>query len=176
MYDLVIIGGGPVGVAAGVYAARKRLKTLFVTYEWGGQSTVSDGIQNWIGTIKISGEDLAKSLEAHLRAYAADVVADQAGASIATVTSAQPIAAAQLTSLGKSLAKVYGRELNINLVIDPAIIGGLRVQVGQCGLLPSLQHGLGVRAGRQRRAGPGHRADQQRVSLTRSMNESDVPT
>ena len=46
------------------------------------------------------------------------------------MTSAQPIAAAQLTSLGKSLAKVYGRELNINLVIDPAIIGGLRVQVG----------------------------------------------
>ena len=62
--------------------------------------------------------------------YAADIVADQAGASIATVTSAQPIAAAQLTSLGKSLAKVYGRELNINLIIDPAIIGGLRVQVG----------------------------------------------
>lgn len=65
-----------------------------------------------------------------LLSYAADIVADQAGASIATVTSAQPIAAAQLTSLGKSLAKVYGRELNINLVIDPAIIGGLRVQVG----------------------------------------------
>jgi F-type H+-transporting ATPase subunit delta len=61
---------------------------------------------------------------------AADIVADQAGQSIATVTSAQPLAAAQLTSLAKSLAKVYGRELSINLVIDPSIIGGLRVQVG----------------------------------------------
>lgn len=65
-----------------------------------------------------------------LLSYAADIVADQAGASIATVTSAQPIAAAQLTSLAKSLEKIYGRQLNINLVIDPSIIGGLRVQVG----------------------------------------------
>ena len=46
MYDLVIIGGGPGGVAAGVYAARKRLKTLFVTYDWGGQSNVSEDVQN----------------------------------------------------------------------------------------------------------------------------------
>lgn len=74
MYDLVIIGGGPGGVAAGVYAARKRLKTLFVTYEWGGQSTVSEGIENWIGTISISGADLATSLKAHLEAYKSDIV------------------------------------------------------------------------------------------------------
>jgi len=74
MYDLIIIGGGPAGVAAGVYAARKRLKTLFVTYEWGGQSTVSDGIQNWIGTINIPGTKLAEDLKAHLEAYKADIV------------------------------------------------------------------------------------------------------
>jgi NADH-dependent peroxiredoxin subunit F len=74
MYDLAIIGGGPAGVAAGVYASRKRLKTLFITETFGGQSIVSDGIENWIGTIKISGNDLAKALETHLRAYAADIV------------------------------------------------------------------------------------------------------
>ncbi len=74
MYDLIIIGGGPGGVAAGVYAARKRLKTLFVTYEWGGQSTVSDGIQNWIGTINIPGVELAQALKAHLEAYKSDIV------------------------------------------------------------------------------------------------------
>lgn len=70
MYDLIIIGGGPAGIAAGVYASRKQLKTLFVTKEWGGQSTVSFEIQNWIGTPAISGSDLAKNLEAHLRKYA----------------------------------------------------------------------------------------------------------
>ncbi|MBX4199850.1 FAD-dependent oxidoreductase [Candidatus Parcubacteria bacterium] len=70
MYELVIIGGGPAGVAAGVYAARKMLKTLFITESFGGQSVDSMGIQNWIGTKEISGPDLAKALEEHLRTYA----------------------------------------------------------------------------------------------------------
>ncbi len=80
MYDLAIIGGGPAGVAAGVYAARKRLKTIFIAESIGGQSTDSTDIQNWIGTPKIAGLDLAKSLEAHLRAYASDVVEIKIGA------------------------------------------------------------------------------------------------
>ena len=37
MFDLIIIGGGPAGAAAGVYAARKRLSTLFITASFGGQ-------------------------------------------------------------------------------------------------------------------------------------------
>jgi thioredoxin reductase len=74
IYDLTIIGGGPAGVAAGVYAARKELKTLFITKDWNSQSTVSEGIENWIGTIKISGVDFSKSLENHLKAYADDAV------------------------------------------------------------------------------------------------------
>ena len=74
MYDVAIIGGGPAGVAAGVYAARKRLKTIFITETIGGQSMDSVEIQNWIGTQKISGLELAKSFEAHLKAYAADIV------------------------------------------------------------------------------------------------------
>ncbi len=72
MYELIIIGGGPAGIAAGVYAARKRLKTLFLTDEIGGQSTDSGDIQNWIGTPSISGPDLAKNFEDHLRNCAAD--------------------------------------------------------------------------------------------------------
>lgn len=73
-YDLLIIGGGPAGTAAGVYASRKQLRTLFVTKEWGGQSTVSPDIQNWIGTPHISGDDLAKSLRTHLETYAGEFV------------------------------------------------------------------------------------------------------
>lgn len=67
MYDLIIIGGGPAAVAAGVYAARKKLKILLVTESFGGQSMVSDSIENWIGDQVISGFDLAKRLEGHLR-------------------------------------------------------------------------------------------------------------
>ena len=66
MYDLVIIGGGPAGVSAGVYASRKQLKTLFVAKEFGGQSVVSPDIQNWIGTKSVSGEHLAKQLREHV--------------------------------------------------------------------------------------------------------------
>lgn len=74
VYDLAIIGGGPAGAAAGVYAARKRLKTVFITKDWLGQSSVSDKIENWIGTINISGIDLARSLENHVKAYADGVI------------------------------------------------------------------------------------------------------
>ncbi len=68
MYDLLIVGGGPGGVAAGIYAARKKIKTALVTDTFGGQSLTSADIQNWIGTKSISGFDLAQALEAHLRA------------------------------------------------------------------------------------------------------------
>ena len=68
MYDIIVIGGGPGGVAAAIYASRKQLKTLIITESIGGQSTVSAGIENWIGTISIPGWQLAQSLEAHLRA------------------------------------------------------------------------------------------------------------
>lgn len=69
MYDLIIIGGGPAGVAAGVYAARKKIKTLLLAENLNGQSSVSPEIQNWIGEIAISGANLAKKLESHLRSY-----------------------------------------------------------------------------------------------------------
>ncbi|MEI8062212.1 MAG: FAD-dependent oxidoreductase [bacterium] len=84
-YDLTIIGGGPAGVAAGVYASRKKLKTLFITENFKGQSTVSEGIENWIGTMKISGAELSKNLEAHLRAYAGDVVDIKQGGRVSKI-------------------------------------------------------------------------------------------
>ncbi len=69
MYDLIIIGGGPAGAAAAVYAARKQLKTALVVGEWGGQSNVSLDIHNWIGTPSISGADLAKALKTHVEQH-----------------------------------------------------------------------------------------------------------
>jgi len=69
MYDLIIIGAGPAGTAAGVYAARKQLKTLLIAEEFGGQSVVSEKIYNWIGTPEVSGLDLAKSFQEHLEYY-----------------------------------------------------------------------------------------------------------
>ncbi|MFB0505441.1 MAG: NAD(P)/FAD-dependent oxidoreductase [Thermodesulfobacteriota bacterium] len=68
VYDTIIIGGGPAGAAAAVYAARKKLKTLIITENFGGQSIVSGGIENWIGEEKVTGLELAEKLEKHVRA------------------------------------------------------------------------------------------------------------
>ena len=79
------MGGGPGGVAAGVYASRKHLKTILITDEWGGQSNVSNEVQNWVGEISLTGAELAKKLEAHLRAYADDFVTIAAPERVAAV-------------------------------------------------------------------------------------------
>lgn len=73
MYDTVIVGGGPAGIAAGVYAARKKMKTLLIADSFGGQSIISAGIENWIGDRLITGLDLARKLEDHLRSFSKDV-------------------------------------------------------------------------------------------------------
>jgi len=68
MYELIIIGGGPAGASAGVYAARKKIKSLIIADSFSGRSVVSDNIENWIGTQSISGPELAQKMEHHLRA------------------------------------------------------------------------------------------------------------
>lgn len=73
-YDLIIIGGGPAGAAAGVYAGRKKLDTLIIKKEWGGQSVVSPDIHNWIGTKSISGQKLADDLKDHVENYTSDLL------------------------------------------------------------------------------------------------------
>jgi alkyl hydroperoxide reductase subunit F len=86
MYDLVIIGGGPGGAAAAVYAARKLLKTVLITDTFGGQSVVSPEIQNWIGIPTISGSDLAKALETHVKTYQGDAVSIAKGERVTAVS------------------------------------------------------------------------------------------
>lgn len=67
IYDLIIAGGGPAGVAAGIYAARKKIKTLLITDTFGGQSVVASEIKNFVGFKSISGLEMAKKFEEHLR-------------------------------------------------------------------------------------------------------------
>ncbi len=84
-YDFVIIGGGPAAVSGGIYAARKKLKTALIATEIGGQSVVSEDIQNWIGTPSISGTDLVKNFKAHLDAYKGEVVEVHEGHTVTKV-------------------------------------------------------------------------------------------
>ncbi len=85
VYDLIIIGGGPAGVAAGVYAARKKLTTLLLTQDFGGQSIVSAEIQNWIGERAISGEALAAKFKDHVMSYVSDTFVVKEGTRVSKV-------------------------------------------------------------------------------------------
>lgn len=89
IYDLVIIGGGPAGSAAAVYAARKRLKTLLITSEWGGQSVVSELIYNWIGTVSISGAELADNFKKHVLANTGEYLEIKEGTKVNNITKSE---------------------------------------------------------------------------------------
>ena len=69
MYELIIIGGGPAGSAAGIYAARKKLKTLLLAKDFIGQAGRAGVIENWPGEKEILGPDLMNKFEDHLRSY-----------------------------------------------------------------------------------------------------------
>ncbi len=85
IYDLIIIGGGPAGSAAAVYAARKRLNTLFITSEWGGQSVVSEKIFNWIGSASIGGQELADNLKNHVITNTGDKLSVKEGEKVVSI-------------------------------------------------------------------------------------------
>lgn len=75
MKDLIIIGGGPAAMSAGVYAARRKLDVLVITKDFGGQVAKTDKVENYLGFKSISGPDLAEKFERHLRDY--DVETDK---------------------------------------------------------------------------------------------------
>ena len=74
MYDLVIIGGGPAGLTAGIYAQRARLKTVLLEKQMvGGQIAVSDVIENFPGFPSISGAGLMEKFEEHARGLGLEI-------------------------------------------------------------------------------------------------------
>ncbi|MFH0941602.1 MAG: FAD-dependent oxidoreductase [Chloroflexota bacterium] len=72
MYELMIIGAGPAGLAASVYAARKRLKTLLISEDIGGQINTTSGIENYLGYQFISGAELISKFEQQIARYPID--------------------------------------------------------------------------------------------------------
>jgi alkyl hydroperoxide reductase subunit F len=69
LYDLIIIGGGPAGMTAAVYAARKRLTTLLITKDLGGQALLTSEIENYMGYQYITGEELAAKFEEQVKEF-----------------------------------------------------------------------------------------------------------
>jgi len=73
IYDLIIIGGGPAGITAGIYAARKRLKILLITKDFLGQVAKTSRVDNYPGFFGISGPELIKRFEEHLRNFEIEI-------------------------------------------------------------------------------------------------------
>lgn len=75
LYDMIIVGGGPAGLTAGIYAMRAAMKTLLIEKGVaGGQVNNSDMIENWPGIEKIKGSELAEQMAAHARSYGLEII------------------------------------------------------------------------------------------------------
>lgn len=69
MYDIIVIGAGPAGLTAGIYASRKKLKTLVVSKDLGGQAAISGDIENYLGYSVISGPELTQKFREHVQNF-----------------------------------------------------------------------------------------------------------
>ena len=72
-YDVIIIGSGPAGMTAGIYTARRALKTLIVTMDVGGQMATTPDIENYPGYDLVSGTDLSMKMQEQAKKFGAEV-------------------------------------------------------------------------------------------------------
>lgn len=77
MYDILIIGGGPAGLSAAIYANRYKMKNIVITRERYGLLALTHLVENWPGEIKISGVELMKKLEKHALSLGSEIVDDE---------------------------------------------------------------------------------------------------
>lgn len=71
-YDVIIVGGAAAGLTAALYASRRALKTLVITKSIGGQAALTPSIENFPGTLQISGIDLMLQFQKHAQSYGAE--------------------------------------------------------------------------------------------------------
>jgi len=119
-YEVLIIGGGPAGAAAAVYAARKGIRTGIVAERFGGQTMDTLGIENFISVLETEGPKFSAALEAHVRHYGVDITTLQRVAKLEPAAQAGGYATVTLDSgarlLGRSVILATGaRWRNMNV-------------------------------------------------------------
>jgi len=77
LYDVAIVGMGPAGMTAAVYAARKKLKTLLIGKEWGGQAARTGMVENYMGFQLVTGQELMKKFEEQVEKYPVEKILDE---------------------------------------------------------------------------------------------------
>ena len=86
MYDLMIIGGGPAGMTAAVYAARKKLNALLLSKDVGGQVNWTLGIENYMGYQLIEGPELIKKFEEQVKQFPIDMKVGEGVSSLSRIS------------------------------------------------------------------------------------------
>ncbi len=116
MYDLIIIGAGPAGITASVYAARKRMDFLVISQDIGGQAGWSGDIENYTGYQFITGPELALKFEEHMRKYNISVKENEAVQKVKKLNDVISVTTDKATYEAKSVIIASGkrtRSLNV---------------------------------------------------------------
>lgn len=116
VFDVLVVGGGPAGAAAAIYAARKGIRTGVVTERFGGQVLDTLGIENFVSVAHTEGPQLASALEQHVRQYEVDIMSLQRAKSLIPGELVQVVLESGATLRAKSVILSTGarwREMNV---------------------------------------------------------------
>ncbi|MBT9503689.1 MAG: alkyl hydroperoxide reductase subunit F [Burkholderiaceae bacterium] len=104
-FDVLVVGGGPAGAAAAVYAARKGIRTGIAAERFGGQVNDTLAIENYISVLETDGPKFAMGLEAHVKAYGVDVMNLQRGDKLIPAAAPGGLVEVQLANGGSLKSK-----------------------------------------------------------------------
>lgn len=115
IYDTIIIGAGPAGLGASIYASRYKLNHIVIGNEIGGQVVEASEIENWAGEVSIAGKDLMGKFEKHARHFGVEIIAADVS-NIDAIAEGFKVIAGQKEYLTKSLILALGmkaRKMNV---------------------------------------------------------------
>ena len=116
IYDLIIIGAGPAGITAAIYAARKKMNFILISRDIGGQTAWSGDIENYTGYQFVSGPELVAKFEEHLRKFESNLKENEAVTELSKSGNIIKVKTGQAQYQAKALIIASGkrsRELNI---------------------------------------------------------------